>query len=89
MPAYPKISGLLVFIAYILAGLVPLTPYLLLPHITAIPFSVGFALVGMTILGVIKGRVTKKSSLRSAGEVLIIGGIATAIGVTVGLIFKV
>jgi VIT1/CCC1 family predicted Fe2+/Mn2+ transporter len=89
MPANPKISGLLVFVAYVLAGLVPLMPYLLLPHLTAIPFSIGFALVGMVILGIIKGKVTKKSSLRSAGEVLIIGGIATAIGVAVGLIFKV
>lgn len=89
MPANPKISGLLVFVAYVLAGLVPLMPYLLLPHLTAIPFSIGCALVGMVILGIIKGKVTKKSSLRSAGEVLIIGGIATAIGVAVGLIFKV
>ena len=89
MPASPKVSGLLVFAAYVIAGLIPLLPYLLLPHITAIPFSIAFALIGMIVLGIVKGKVTKKSTLRSAGEVLIIGGIATAIGVVVGLIFKV
>ena len=89
MPASPKVSGLLVFVAYVIAGLIPLLPYLLLPHITAIPISIAFALIGMIVLGIVKGKVTKKSTLRSAGEVLIIGGIATAIGVVVGLIFKV
>jgi VIT1/CCC1 family predicted Fe2+/Mn2+ transporter len=43
----------------------------------------------MFALGIAKGKVTKKSKLRSAGEVLIIGGIAAAIGVVIGLVFKV
>jgi VIT1/CCC1 family predicted Fe2+/Mn2+ transporter len=89
MPANPKISGLLVFGSYVVAGLIPLSPYLFLPHLTAIPFSIVFALIGMFALGIAKGKVTKKSKLRSAGEVLIIGGIAAAIGVVIGLVFKV
>ena len=89
MPANPKISGLLVFLAYVIAGLVPLFPYLILPHLEAIPFSIAAALVGMVILGIAKGKVSNKSPFRSALEVLIIGGIAAGIGIAVGLIFKV
>lgn len=89
MPANPKVSGLLIFGSYTIAGLIPLVPYLILPHLEAIPVSIVAALTGMVVLGAIKGKVTKKSKLRSAGEVLVIGGIAAAIGIVIGLIFKV
>lgn len=88
-PASPKVSGLLVFVSYILAGLIPLLPYLVLPHLQAIPVSIVAALIGMIILGIAKGKISNKSKFRSAIEVLIIGGIAAAIGIAVGLIFKV
>lgn len=89
MPANPKISGLLVFLSYIIAGIIPLFPYLILPHIQAIPVSIVSALIGMILLGIAKGKLSKKSPFRSALEVLIIGGIAAGIGIAVGLIFKV
>ena len=82
-------SGLLVFVSYILAGLIPLLPYLVLPHLQAIPVSIVAALIGMIILGIAKGKISNKSKFRSAIEVLIIGGIAAAIGIAVGLIFMV
>ena len=88
-PASPLVSGLIVFITYVLAGLIPLAPYLFLPHLTAIPVSIGLALLGLIILGVYKGKITHKSPVRSAIEVFIIGGIAAGIGLAVGLIFKV
>ena len=89
VPANPRVSGLLIFGSYVLAGLIPLVPYLLLPHLQAIPVSIAAALIGMAILGLIKGRVSNKSQLRSALEVLVIGGVAAAIGIVVGIIFKV
>jgi len=89
MPANPKISGLLVFLSYIIAGIIPLFPYLILPHIQAIPVSIVSALIGMILLGIAKGKLSKKSPFRSALEVLIIGGIAAGIGIAVGLIFKI
>lgn len=89
MPANPKISGLLIFVSYVISGLIPLAPYLVLPHLQAIPVSIVAALIGMAILGIIKGKVSDKSPFRSAFEVLVIGGIAAAIGIVVGIIFKV
>jgi len=88
-PASPLVSGLIIFITYVLAGLIPLAPYLFLPHLTAIPVSIGLALLGLIILGVYKGKITHKSPVRSAIEVFVIGGIAAGIGLVVGLIFKV
>jgi VIT1/CCC1 family predicted Fe2+/Mn2+ transporter len=88
-PASPLVSGLIIFITYVLAGLIPLAPYLFLPHPTAIPVSIGLALLGLIILGVYKGKITHKSPVRSAIEVFVIGGIAAGIGLVVGLIFKV
>ncbi len=87
--ASPLISGLIIFISYVLAGIIPLAPYLLLPHLQAIPVSVALALLGLILLGLFKGKITHKSPIRSALEVFAIGGIAAAIGLIVGIIFKV
>ena len=88
-PASPLVSGLIIFFGYIVAGIIPLAPYLLLPKVQAIPVSIGLALTGLFLLGIYKGKISHKSPLRSALEVLIIGGIAAGIGIAVGLIFKV
>lgn len=89
MPASPLISGIIIFVGYVVAGMIPLMPYLILPHLQAIPVSIVAALLGLVILGIYKGKVSHKSPTRSAFEVLIIGGVAAAIGLAVGLIFKV
>ncbi len=89
MPANPKVSGLILFLSYGISGLIPLIPYLVLTGWAAIITSITAALFGMIILGIVKGKVSKKSPFRSALEVLIIGGIAAGIGIAVGLIFRV
>ena len=90
MPASPLVSGLIIFVGYVVAGMVPLIPYLVFSnHLQAIAVSVVAALVGLVILGIYKGKVSHKSPTRSALEVFLIGGIAAMIGIAVGLIFKV
>jgi len=89
VPASPLISGLIIFVGYIVAGMIPLFPYLVLPHLQAIPVSIVSALIGLFFLGIYKGKVSHKSPTRSAIEVLVIGGIAATIGLVVGIIFKV
>lgn len=88
-PASPILSGLIIFAGYILAGIIPLFPYLVLPYMQAIPVSIIAALVGLFVLGIYKGKVSHKSPIRSALEVLVIGGIAAGIGLVVGIVFKV
>lgn len=83
----PIISGIIMFWGYVLGGLVPLIPILLLPVGVSRWAAIAGALIGLAILGVVKARLVHASPLKSALEVVIIGGIATAIGLIVGTLF--
>lgn len=85
----PALSGFLMMIAYAGAGLIPLLPILLLPYPMSIAFSVAFALIGLFMLGYIKGKILKTNSLKGALKILIVGGVATALGIAVGILFRV
>lgn len=85
----PITSGVIMFFGYVLGGLVPLIPIILLPVEQSRWAAIAGALIGLFVLGFVKGRLVKTSPLRSALEVVIIGGIATAIGLLVGTIFNV
>lgn len=83
------IGAIIMFLAYFLAGMIPITPTLLLTQPEARIVAVAAALVGLFIVGFIKGHVVKEKPLRSAAELLIIGGLATLIGLLVGHFLKV
>jgi VIT1/CCC1 family predicted Fe2+/Mn2+ transporter len=85
----PVISGILMFVSYLLAGMVPVAPVLLLGEDNYIYFTIGFALIGLFILGYLKGRLLKTRPLKGAFKILVVGGIATLLGVIVGYIFKI
>lgn len=85
----PIISGLVMFWAYFLAGLVPLLSIILFPMSYSRNVAIIAALLSLLLLGYVKGKIVKVPPIRSALEVLIIGGIATVIGIVVGNIFKV
>lgn len=85
----PIISGLLMMIAYGLSGLIPLIPILVFDYSISIYISLVFALIGLFILGFVKGKFAKVNPIKSALKILIVGGIATLIGVAVGMILKV
>lgn len=82
----PIMSGVVMFISYLLGGLVPLIPVLILPVSISWLVAIVAALVGLFALGYAKGRITGLSPLKGAVEVAIIGGAATAIGLVAGLI---
>ena len=84
----PMIAGLIMFVSYFLAGFVPLLPIIFLPLPQALYVSIVAAAVGLFVLGLIKGDLTKKHLIRSGFKVLTIGGIATAIGIVVGIFFR-
>lgn len=87
--ANPIKSGAIMFVAYFLSGLVPIIPIIIFPLPQSIYIAVLAALVGLFILGLIKGQITKRGLIRSGLTVLIVGGIATAIGIAVGVIFRI
>lgn len=85
----PLASGLIMFVAYFLAGLIPLLSIILFPIEYSIFVAIGASLTALLILGYVKGKLVGQSPLRSALEVFIIGGAATAIGLIVGNILNV
>lgn len=83
------IGALIMYGSYFLGGLVPLVPILLLPLPGASYASIIFSLLGLLVLGIIKAKIVKESVARSAIEILILGGAATAVGLIVGFFLKV
>lgn len=85
----PLLSGFLMLVSYFLAGFIPLAPVIFIPFPRSLIFSVIFALIGLFLLGYIKGKILNTSTLRGGFKMLIVGGIATILGLVVGLLFKV
>ena len=70
-------SALTIALAYIVGGLVPLSPYILASQVrSAFLFSVVVTLVALFIFGFVKAHYTGAPTLRGALQTLIIGAIA-------------
>ncbi len=83
------VGALIMYGSYFLGGLVPLAPIILFPLPQAAYASIIFSLLGLLVLGIIKAKIVKESATRSAIEILILGGAATAVGLLVGYFLKV
>lgn len=83
------IGAVLMFFSYFIAGFVPITPIILLDLKIAPFVSISLSFIALFVLGYIKGRVVEHKPLRSAIEMFVIGGIATALGILVGLLLKI
>ncbi len=65
--------------AYVVGGLVPLVPYMLVPTARhALPYSIAVTLLALAVFGFLKGSFTGVSRPRSALQTVIIGGVAAA-----------
>ncbi|BCL78680.1 similar to vacuolar iron transporter 1 [Ktedonobacteria bacterium brp13] len=72
-------SALTIALSYIIGGLIPLSPYILLPVArTALLTSVVATLFALLIFGYVKGRFTGTKPLRSGLQTALIGGLAAA-----------
>lgn len=81
-------AAVIMFVSYFLAGFIPLAPYVLLNPDQAFPISIGVSLLGLLILGVVSSRVLKINIKRATFRMVLVGAVAVAIGVAVGIIFK-
>lgn len=70
-------SALTIALSYALSGFIPLSPYMILPDVqTALRISVIMTLAALFIFGFVKGRITGVKALRSAIQMILIGGAA-------------
>ncbi len=72
-------SALTIALSYIVGGLVPLLPYILMDDVeNALLVSVGVTLVALFVFGGVKGRLTGVGARKSAMQTMLIGGLAAA-----------
>jgi vacuolar iron transporter family protein len=73
-------SALTIAGAYVAGGLIPLSPYMLVPHDTgrALGLSVAVTLVALLVFGYVKGRFTGAKPWMSGLQTLLVGGLAAA-----------
>ena len=78
-PQRARNSAITIAVSYILGGLVPLAPYILMNDLhTALEASVAVTLVALFIFGYVKGRMTGISPFRGGLQTVVIGGLASA-----------
>lgn len=85
----PFTGAIIMFFSYILAGLIPLFPYFLLPAKKAIIFSVAMSLIFLFVLGVINAKMFKVGILREGLFALLLGGAAIIVGIVAGQVASV
>lgn len=83
------VSGVLMFASYLLAGFIPLSAIIFLVFPTALYISVLLALLSLFILGFLKGKILKTPPFKSGLKIFFIGGLATMLGLIVGILFRV
>jgi vacuolar iron transporter family protein len=65
--------------SYIVSGLIPLAPYMVISSATAaLPYSIVITMFALIVFGYIKGRFTGHAPFRSAIQTVFIGGLAAA-----------
>ncbi|MBI2032183.1 MAG: VIT1/CCC1 transporter family protein [Candidatus Levybacteria bacterium] len=79
----------IMFVSYYIGGMFSVLPTVIFPQPLARYIAIISAFAGLLIVGYVKGRIVEHRPLRSAAELLIIGGLATVIGVIVGYFLKV
>jgi VIT1/CCC1 family predicted Fe2+/Mn2+ transporter len=78
-PTRARTSAAVIACAYVVGGLIPLAPYMLVHNArTALGISVAVTLVALAIFGLVKGRYTGARPIKSALQTTITGGLAAA-----------
>jgi len=83
-PRRARNSAITIALAYVAGGLVPLAPYFVLGSVhAALIGSVVTTLSALSVFGYVKGRFTTNRPLRSAGQTVLVGGLAAAAAFTI------
>lgn len=88
---HPGLIGLATFVAFVVAGAVPLVAYLVglfVPIGNDLAFAIASVLTGVALFGLGAARVlvTERNWLRSGLEMLVVGGVAAAVAYVVGFL---
>lgn len=82
-------GSLFMFISYLVGGFIPIIPIFFTHQPLTSIMSVTFAFVGLFLLGFFKAKLFTGQIWRSAIEMMVIGGLATLVGLFVGSVFRI
>lgn len=85
----PVGNAIVMGIAYVLGGAVPVLPYLLFPIPVAMPVSLAAAAAALFAVGGVKGRLVHRSWWKSGVEMLTVAGLAALVGFAIGWVLRV
>ena len=80
----PAGNAVVMGVAYVAGGLVPVLPYLAFPVGAALPLSLLGTSGALLVFGALKGRVVRKAWWKSALEMLAVAGLAGLAGYIIG-----
>ncbi len=81
------LNGLFTFLSFIALGIVPILPYFFNPQ-NPFMITIFSTFLALTLLGVIRWKVTQINFFRSVFETLLVGGVAALVAYFVGTLFK-
>ena len=81
-------AGSAMFFSYIIAGLVPWSPYLLFDRDTAFMVSIIGSILALFLLGAVQGKIARIHIVKQGTLMAVLGGLAIGLGVSVGLILN-
>jgi len=78
-PERARISALTIALSYIVGGMIPLAPYMLIANLqTGLWLSVGLTLLALAIFGAVKGHFTGINPFKGGAQTVVIGGLAAS-----------
>jgi VIT1/CCC1 family predicted Fe2+/Mn2+ transporter len=93
----PRDSAITTFVSFNVIGMIPLIPFVLLyvsgfsrvwSTFDAFVYSIVFTAIAFYLVGTIRGKVVKKSLIRTGFNTLAIGGIAASVAYLVGYLLS-
>src|SRR5581483_4472054 len=70
--------------SYIIASIFPLVAYFFLPVERAYPVSLGLTFLALIAIGIVRGKLAQLNLLRSAAEIIVVGGVSAGGGYLLG-----
>jgi VIT1/CCC1 family predicted Fe2+/Mn2+ transporter len=84
----PFIGSVVMFVTFVIAAFVPLTPYFISQTDAALWGSIASSVVALFIVGLISARLAKVNLAKHALKTALLGGAAIVIGILVGKFVK-
>lgn len=82
----PAMAAVVMFFSYVIAGLIPLAPYIITFSGDAVWWSIGLTLISLFLLGIVNAHLFRVRAWKDGLLTLVMGGLAVAVGIAVGQI---